>query len=160
MATDYRIAVGLVRSERSRRHFPTPKPSNAAAKLGLAYERKVGKELAFHVTRGNFYKLEHNPWFTFYDIHGIGNCSPDYLLYLENGIVVVEIKLRWVDNALAKLEELYCPVVSNALGYPTRPLVICRYLSPSSPPAQVTLRHALRDQHKLMLWPANGHILW
>jgi len=160
MASDYRIASGLTRAERSRSLFPKPKPSNPAARLGLRYERKVGKELDAHTRRGNFIKTEHNPWFTFYDEFGHGNCSPDFLLFLENGVVVVEVKLTWVEVALAKLAELYCPVVSVALGMPSRPLVICHNLSKGAPVATLSLREAIAQPNKPLLWPSNGHILW
>ena len=160
MTLDYRMVVDITRAERAKRHFPTPRPSNAAAKLGLRYERNVGKELTRQVTLGNFVKLEHNPWFTFYDKLGVANCSPDFLLYLENGVVIVEVKLTWVEVALAKLCELYCPVVSVALGLPSRPLVICRNLTPYSPPATLSLREAIAEPNRPLLWPSNGHILW
>lgn len=137
-----------------------PKPSNTAAKLGLRYERNVGKELAIHVTQGHFHKVEHNPWFTFYDQFGYSNCCPDFLLYLESGVVVVEVKLTWVTVALPKLMELYCPVIGVALGMPVRPLVICRNLTPDSPQASLSLRDALLSDDRVLLWRTNGHILW
>ena len=83
VALDYRMVVDITRAERAKRHFPTPKPSNAAAKLGLRYERNVGKELTRQVTLGNFVKLEHNPWFTFYDKLGVANCSPTFSSILK-----------------------------------------------------------------------------
>lgn len=160
MTTDYRIAVGLTRAERARRQFPKPKPSNAAAKLGLRYERTVGKELERHANMGNFAKVEHNPWFTFWDEYGTANCCPDFLLYLEQGVVVTEVKLTWVKVALEKLVDLYCPVVSAALGVPTRPLVICRNLRPDAPPAMFSIRDAIISPTSPLLWPSTGHLLW
>lgn len=157
---DFRMAIGLTKAERARRSFPKPKPSNTAAKLGLRYENNVGKELMLHVNRGNFIDLEHNPWFTFYDTFGMSNCCPDFLLRLDQGIVIVEVKLTWVEVAMAKLEELYCPVISLALGAFVRPLVICRNITRLAPPPTFTIREALRSRHKLLQWPSTGHILW
>jgi hypothetical protein len=158
--SDYRIAVGLTKAERARTRYAVPVPSSPAAKLGLTYERKIGRELVMHVNRGNFVKLEHNPWFTFYDSFGIGNCCPDFLLWGTSGIVVIEVKLTWVAEALDKLHELYCPVVSVALGIATRPLVICRSLTSETPKPQLTLRQATTGNGNLLLWPSNGHITW
>lgn len=158
--TDFRIALGLRWAERSRRDFPKPKPSNTAAKLGLRYENNVGKELTIHVKRGNFRRIEHNPWFTFSDDFGTANCSPDFLLWEEQGITVVEVKLTWVDVAIAKLMDLYGPVVSHALNAPVRFLVICRNLTPAAPSAKHSLREALESEEPLLQWMSNGHILW
>jgi hypothetical protein len=160
MPQDYRIAMGITHASRALRSFPKPKPSNPAAKLGLRYERNVGKELTLHVNRGNFINIEHNPWFTFHDDYGVANCCPDFLLRLDQGIVVVEVKLTWVEVAMAKLEELYCPVIRTALRMPTRPLVICRNMSRLAPPPQFTLREAMSSPHRLLQWPSTGHIQW
>lgn len=157
---DYRMAIELKTADRTISHWPKPKPKSLAAKTGLRYENTVGKELALHVSRGNFTKLEHNPWFTFYDIYGIGNCSPDFLLWTRQGIIIVEVKLTWVEVALHKLNDLYLPVVSTALDAPVVPLVICRNLTREAPKATFSLREALSSQTKLLHWPANGHILW
>ena len=154
------MAVNITASERSRRSFPKPKPSNAAAKLGLRYERRVGTELNLHVNRGRFEQLEHNPWFTFYDTFGQSNCSPDYLLWFEGRVIIIEVKLTWVEVALAKLHELYCPVVSVALQCPVLPLVICRNVTPKSPKAQFSLSEAITSPEKLLQWPNTGHIQW
>jgi hypothetical protein len=158
--TDFRMAVGLTGAHRARREFPVAKPSNPAAKLGLRYERNVGKELKRHIMPSRFSDLEHNPWFTFYDVYGMGNCCPDYLLWLDNRVIIIEVKLTWVEVALAKLQELYCPVVSTALECPVLPLVICRNVNRSSPPAQLTLVKALTSDAKLLQWPNIGHIPW
>lgn len=158
--SDYRMPMGMVKAERTTPRFVGARPSSPAARLGLRYERRVGRELQAHVDRGNFVKLEHNPWFTFYDSYGAAHCCPDFLLYGSSGIVVVEVKLTWIAEALDKLMDLYCPVVSVALGMPTRPLVICRSLTPMSPKPKLTLREATSEQNNMLLWPMNGHITW
>lgn len=154
------MAIGMTGAHRARREFGVPKPSSVAAKLGLRYERKVGTELRRHILPSRFSDLEHNPWFTFYDVYGVGNCCPDYLLWDGDRVVIIEVKLTWVEVALAKLQELYCPVVSAALGCPVLPLVICRNISRGAPPAQLTLSAALMAEAKLLMWPDIGHILW
>jgi hypothetical protein len=162
--SDFRITAGPLRASRAKRLFSKPKPSNLAAKQGLRYENRVGKELQLHVNKGNFIRLEHNPWFTFSDVFGTNNCSPDFLLWTEGvfveGLIIVEVKLTWVEEAAHKLTDLYCPVISAALTVPTTPLVICRNLTRLSPPAQATLRDALASPFRLLQWLDNGHILW
>lgn len=157
---DFRMIVGLTGAKRASPLFGKIKGSNPAAKLGLRYERKVGSELQRHVTATRFVRLERNPWFTFYDAYGVSNCSPDFILHMEDRVIVVEVKLTWVEVALAKLDELYCPVVSCALNCPVLPLVICRNLTASAPPAKFTLSEALMSNSKLLAWPQTGHIIW
>ena len=158
--SDFRLSIGLTRAERTPARFVKPKGSTPAAKLGLRYERNVGKQLEWHEKRGNFIRLEKNPWFTFHDEAGSAFCSPDFLLHLDHGIVVVEVKLKWVEQAIAKLQQLYCPVVEVALGKPARPLVICRYSATGAPQSAVTLREAILNPNKPLLWPDNGRMIW
>jgi hypothetical protein len=158
--SDYRLLHELADARRCRSLFTKAKPSNPAARLGIRYEKKVKSELTLHTNRGNFLEIEHNPWFEFEDKYGSGNCSPDVLLYLDHGVVVVEVKLRWVPVALNKLRDLYCPIVSAALNVPVPPLVICRYLAPEAPSASFSLREAITGKSRLLFWPANGHMPW
>lgn len=158
--SDFRMAVGITSAYRSTRSFPKPKPSNAIARVGLRYENNVGKELARHVLPHRFVRLEHNPWFTFHDVYGSGHCSPDYLLWVDDKAIIVEVKLTWVGVAMAKLMDLYMPVVSTALGCGVMPLVVVRNTHPKAPEAKFTLAEAITSQHKLLHWPSTGHIQW
>ena len=157
---DFRMAVGITGAHRATRKFPKPKPSNIAAKVGLRYEARVGRELNIHIKPNRFERLEHNPWFTFYDTYGMSNCCPDFLLWFDNRVIIVEVKLTWVEVALVKLLELYCPVVSVAFDCPVLPLVICRNVTSKSPKAKLTLSDALTSPEKLLQWPQTGHIQW
>lgn len=160
MLTDYRMAIGLLGASRALRAYYKPRASNAASRRGLQYENRVGKELLRLVTEGHFKRLEHGPWFTFTDVYGLANCSPDFLLWCDQGVVVVEVKLTWVEVAMHKLNDLYVPVVSLALQQPIATLVICRNITISAPRATFTIREALTSPTKLLHWPDVGHILW
>jgi hypothetical protein len=170
MLTDFRRAHNIRIAERSLRDLGSEAgaapPVGATAKQGLRYERRVGKELQSHVASGRFTRLEHNPWFTFTDAYGTANCSPDFVLYggaagpTDPAVTIVEVKLTWVEVAIHKLNNLYGPVVSMALGLPALSLIICRNLTPESPPAENALGAALRSPYRLLHWPDIGHILW
>lgn len=158
---DYRMALNLTSATRATREFPKPRPSNDAARVGLQYERRVGKELKYYQTRGKFVRVEHNPWFTFYDSCGMGNCCPDFLLWLDNKVIIVEVKLTWVEVAIHKLENLYGPVVGMALNMPTESLVICRNLAANAPRPKLTLSEALAaPTNPLLLWPTSARMPW
>jgi hypothetical protein len=155
------MVVGDVKAERSKRDLWTnQKPKSQAAKNGLRYEARVGKELQHHVVAGHFQRIEHNPWFVFEDIYGAASCSPDFLLYTDTGIIIVEVKLTWKEVAIHKLNDLYGPVVAAALGHSTMPLIICRNITKETPPAKFTLSEALASPYRLLQWPDNGRIVW
>lgn len=160
MPSDFRFACEILVANRSLRQFPKPKPSNPAARRGLQYENRVGRELTKQVGKNGFIKCEHNPWFIFTDKYGTNNCSPDFLLWHERGIIIVEVKLTWVEVAFAKLSELYVPVIVEALQVPVKPLVICRNLTNNAPIASLSLKAAIENNNPLLHWPDIGHILW
>jgi hypothetical protein len=139
------------------------KGSNSAAKRGLTYERRVGRELELHTLAGRFSRVEHTPWFDFADLFGVSACAPDFLLHgLDGRVTVVEVKLTWVPTALPKLNDLYIPVVELALGKVARPLVIVKALTPEAPKTFATsLSEALSEGYTYpLVWPANRRIPW
>ena len=158
---DFRLAVKLTRASRCASVWPKAKPRSLAAKQGLRYEARVDKELRYHADRGNFVKVEHNPWFNFHDVFGTSNCCPDFLIWAgDNRVIIVEVKLTWVEVAAHKLIDLYGPVINAALNVRSEPLVICRNLTRLAPPAKHTLRDALASPFRLLQWPDNGRMLW
>jgi len=157
---DFRMAVGLRWAARTTPTFAKARGTTLAQKDGLRYEKKVGKELAKHVGAGHFIRLEHNPWFQFEDTYGASQCSPDFLLFGETELTIVEVKLTWVEAAIHKINDLYNPVISTALGRVAMPLLICRNLTKSSPPAVHRLSEALVSPYRLLHWPEIGGITW
>lgn len=157
---DFRMAIGLTAAGRATRNFPKPKPSNPAARRGLQYENRVGKQLQQHIHSELFRRIEHNPWFTFSDTYGTSNCCPDFLLWCDSGIIIVEVKLTWVEVAIAKLTDLYCPVISHALQEPVTPLIICRNVTANSPTPKFTISSAMVSPYRLLHWPDTGKIQW
>lgn len=156
------MAIMPLQASRSTREiWAKSKGRTLPQKMGLRYENRVEKELARHVAEGRFRRLEHNPWFTFSDQYGTANCSPDFLLHTENGnIIIVEVKLTWVEVAIHKLNDLYNPVISAALDAPCYPLIICRNITPRAPKAELTLSRAIMSPFRLLIWPDNGRIPW
>jgi hypothetical protein len=160
-SSDFRMIVGHVKAERARPIWPQARGNNLAKRMGLRYENRVHKQLAALVAIGVALSVEHTPWFTFKDDLGQGNCSPDFLIHLRDGpIVVVEVKLTWVEVAPHKLADLYLPVVKAALGAEVEPLIICRNLRPTSPAPRHTVRAALASKHRLLHWAEVGALSW
>ena len=130
-----------------------PKGRTPAQREGLRYERKVRDALRLALGDAN---VVHNPWFIFEDAEGSAYCCPDFIITLPYGIVVIEVKLSYVDEAIIKLRRLYCPVVAKAFGEAVTPLVICRHLTPLAPPAASALGPALSLGVPLMHWLGLG----
>jgi hypothetical protein len=157
---DYRAVIGSFAAKRCEAPFAKAKGRTTATTNGLRYERRVQKALT-KVKAGFIGNVEVNPWFRFVDAMGTNYCSPDMLVHLANGsVVVVEVKLTWVAQALAKLTDLYVPVVERALGTRAMPLVIVKNLVPEGPKAAYTLGDALASSSKLYFWPDNGPMAW
>jgi hypothetical protein len=161
---DFRRAKGLIGANQCAvpALYSKPKGSNSFASAGLTYERRVLRELNFYVLRGYFTEVRKNPWFEFTDTEGSALCSPDGIIFYNDRLIVVEIKLNWTPVAAAKLTELYIPVVTRAFT-PEQPvigLVICRNMVPGAPKPKTPLSKALTVSNSVLNWPSNGHIPW
>lgn len=158
---DFRKVSNLLRASRVEQGPFKIKASNASAKRGLQYEQRVFTALKAFVSEDKFFKIEHNPWFSFTDANGHNYCAPDILLhYKHSTVVIVEVKLTWVKEAKPKLDQLYVPVIATALGRKVEALVVCRNLTPEAPKPAFSFREALYSEEKLLHWPATGTILW
>lgn len=139
-----------------------PKPKLAVARAGLSFEKNVFnaiiKEKPEKVT------AERNPWFLYRDSQCSDSlsCQLDILLHDQefDFYIAVEVKRTWTPLAMQTLENVYCPVVSRALGTPTKPLVICQILTPDSPIPKSTIPFALLSDAPMMQWLGRGAIRW
>jgi hypothetical protein len=158
----YRVINNLSMASRRSPLWVNPKGNSTAAKNGLRYERKVGKELARFVQQSKFLSLEHNPWFYFEDEEGPGACSPDFLVWApsQQFVYAVEVKLTWTEQATTKYLNLYLPVLTVALGVKVFPIFICRNLTSTSPKPLHTLSSALDGELRPLHWPEIGRIPW
>ena len=137
-----------------------PKPTTVYQKAGLRYERKVRDELKYLCHLNNA-SLEYNPWFRFFDFYGAGDCVPDMLIHLPNGMtVIVEVKLTFTNEAIPKLRDLYAPVVELALNRPAAILVIARNLTTTAPRPRKSILNSDITKSPLIQWLGHGHILW
>jgi len=141
-----------------------PAPSNAAARIGLNYERKVGKQLSALADR-NGLNFEPQPWFRFTDRYGTNHCVPDFVLYYPNQgtVLVIEVKYTFVPDAIVKLQGLYVPVIERTnANFKVKPLVICRNLIVGVRQTIDTVREALAVDVgvPVLQWLGHGRIDW
>lgn len=106
--------------------FTKSKGNNPAARLGISFEKKVDKALKQSVKS----PIEHNPWFSFTDRTGLNFCSPDFVLPLEESVVVIEVKYTYTPAAIDQLKKLYLPVVRKIYDRDAFGLILCKNLTP------------------------------
>lgn len=156
-----RIANGLTSAYRTTPPFSHARGRTEPQKLGLRYERAV-RDAFRNVSC--LREIEHNPWYGFSDRSGGGLCSPDLLLWHNDGcLIVAEIKLTWVPDALMKLMDLYIPVIERC-WQPSElcihPLVVVKHVTPETPKAAPTVETALHSKGSVLHWLGRGAITW
>ncbi len=147
-----------------RPNFPTKRLAKRQ-RSGIVFQNRFTKALEKNLP-GDIGSIP-EPWFSYADTKSKsenkwGICSPDIVLVdTENKfILVIEVKTTWTPEALEKLKTLYCPVVARAFGFPTKPLVVCKNLTPESPRPQPTISFALLSQNPLYQWLGTEPIRW
>ena len=86
--------------------FPVVKPRKKSQKVGLAYEKKVGRKLKRMLKEGELSgDLNLSQWLFFTDINGLGWAQPDAYLLMENRILLNQTPLKRADR---KIDGLRC----------------------------------------------------
>ena len=105
---------------RGRRRLSAPQ------RAGLAFQRKTEKAL---VHFGQNCKA--GPWISYRDRVGPGLAQPDIVLVLPEGVLVLEIKLKFTLRAIPQLDALYVPLLQHL--FPSSPIwraVLCKHAAP------------------------------
>ncbi len=90
--------------------------------MGVKFERRIAAALPGAI---------HGQWFEYFDSNGKGYCQTDFLFAIGDiGIGVLESKYTWTPDGHQELENLYLPVVENALSRPTWGMVVSRRVLP------------------------------
>lgn len=150
-----------------------PSPSSEAAKLGLRYERSVGKRLSNLALYING-TLEHNPWFRYRDLlssepEKLKLACPDFIFLYENKIIVIECKLTYVRDAEQKLIDVYIPIVRAAFPLIPRAMIRGLVITKNLTPEARTVPYIRRlytvfqqsyAQVPVLLWRGHETIKW
>lgn len=125
----FRPASNLLYVQDCANPFTRRSKSSRVQRSGLAYERKVKEMLRRRFgDRANL-----GQWFKFFDGYRTRYCQPDAIVQEEEGILIVEIKLRFSDLAWWQLKELYLPVVRKYFRVPScRLLCLCKSFDPNA----------------------------
>ncbi len=107
--------------------FSTNQVFKGMAAKGKAYERKVGAALTRMVEDGAIPgELWLGPWFKFTDANGPGLAQPDALILQDDGVIIVEAKLKQTVAALPQIE-LYGGLAEQLLGVPWRGVAVFKF---------------------------------
>lgn len=144
----------------SGRELP-PTLSKSLARQGVNYEKQFARALIAASPLGA--KINCNPWFKYKTVEDNGLlCSPDIISFSteDEFITVFEVKRTWTPEAAIKLRELYCPVVSRALGLPAVGVVVCKNLVPESPRPSTSISLSMLSNPGLYHWIGNAPVRW
>lgn len=86
--------------------FDTRKSRTSAQAKGIAYERKVGKDLGYLVG-GLACEVRSGPWIEYQSERRTGWAQPDHLLIFPDRVVCVECKLTYRPDIKTKLLKFY-----------------------------------------------------
>lgn len=138
-----------------------PKTKDPKMQKGLVYEKKVTKALNLTAKKCGA-KCESQTWFKYFDRQGLGYCAIDNLFTFGDQTLVIEVKYTWVSEAEEKLFKLYLPVVFGSNNFRARPLIICRNITPTTPPRINSLSQALKSFEfvPVFQWLGTGAIPW
>lgn len=128
-------------------------------RAGLAFQRKAGKALTHF---GQSCKA--GAWISYRDRVGPGLAQPDIVLVLPEGVLVLEIKLKFTLRAIPQLDALYVPLLQYL--FPSRPIwraVLCKHAAPeisefhAFPAVDATLSDLCQPEVQppmpVLLWP-------
>ncbi len=148
----------LESASRCTPRFGKARGANPAQVLGLRFERQVAKALKQTAKC----PVEYNPWFSFTDRRGLNFCSPDFVLPLDDAVVVIEVKYTFTPTAPDKLRDLYLPIVKKIYNREAFGLVLCKNLTPEVLRTVEYLSDVLhmRGAIPTLQWLGTGRIPW
>lgn len=148
--------------------FAKRRASNSLARAGLQYEKLAYRALSKTILRlqHTIVKLEYQPWIRFIDQAGTNLCCPDFILSINDGLVVlvIDAKLSWNPLADEKMSQLYVPLVNHLLEpVVIRSVLLVKHLPPDSPKP---ISNLFIDSSGSIFspavyhWTGQGPILW
>lgn len=139
-----------------------PRPVSLSARVGLVFERQFYRALYAQVHSNKEWKLQRNPWFEYQDDKSGHNvCCPDIILtdVKNDFVIVIEVKQTYIEEAITKLRNLYCPVVYKATGIPATALVVVKNVLPGAPSPASRISFALQTSTPVFQWLGQGPVL-
>jgi hypothetical protein len=107
----------------SRSPWPKKQRFSRTQKLGLGYEKKLGRELG-----RRFGSVHSGQWIEFCDLNGRGFAQPDHYMLCDDSVIVFECKLTQQERGLIQLGQLYRPLLRKIYDRPVVGVLVCRVM--------------------------------
>lgn len=92
--------------------------------IGLSYEKRFAESL-----KRSLPGAKHGQWYEFFADGANGFCQPDVVVPFSSAMLVLECKLKNVEQAEAQLLQLYLPILQKCYSLPVRAIIVTRSLS-------------------------------
>ena len=116
-------------SERPR-NIPKPSRLTGSRAAGIAYEKKVIRTLKRRFPTAD---LKYHEWLQFADKNGGGYAEPEAYIVLKEFVFLLECKRTGGLAGKLQVTELYAPLLERVYERPVRSLLICKYVTESTP---------------------------
>jgi len=137
--------------------IPQAKRLKGSKGIGLSYERRFA-ELAQKCLPG----ARHGQWYEYSADGRRGYCQPDVIVPFTREVLVLECKLRNVEQAQGQLVQLYLPVLRECYQKQARAIIVVRSLSGLVPGSLVArnlleaIQMAKADEMPVLHWLGRG----
>ena len=107
------------------RCIPTPRRKPRGSKgFGLSYESRFAENV-----QRSLPGARHGQWYEYSADGQTGYCQPDVVVPLAGAVLVLECKLKNVEQAEGQLVQLYLPLLRAAYAKPVWGIIVARSLS-------------------------------
>jgi hypothetical protein len=117
--------------------LPTPKRLRGSRGIGVSYEKRFAQAIARSLPAAR-----HGQWYEFSADGQRGFCQPDVVVPFSGAMLVLECKLKNIEQAERQLVQLYLPVLREAHKCDVRAIIVSRSLS-ALPSGSVVARSLL-----------------
>lgn len=92
--------------------------------MGITYEKRFAEAI-----QRSLAGAKHGQWFEYFADGQHGYCQPDVVVPFTNATLVLECKLKNVEQAQAQIIQLYRPILEKCYSKQVRAIVVSRSLS-------------------------------
>jgi hypothetical protein len=112
--------------------IPKPKRQSGSKAQGLAYEKKVVREVKNRLCAGSWH---YHQWIQYRDHDGkeAGWCEPELYTVLSDRVILLEVKLTGGIAGRMQLEGLYRPLLEFIYKKPVYCLLVCKHINKDTP---------------------------
>lgn len=101
-----------------------PRRLRGSKGIGLSYEKRFAESI-----QRSLPAARHGQWYEFFADGESGFCQPDVVVPFSGATLVLECKLKNIEQAQAQLLQLYVPILRACYARDVRSIIVSRSLS-------------------------------